>query len=70
MMTLKYTKNCLKTLKREIKPFIGDYAESNKAMFGKKQNEESSGDINYVLCTLSAASYRFLMKGFFPRSLP
>lgn len=61
MMTLKYTK---------IKPFIGDYAESNKAMFGKKQNEESSGDINYVLCTLSAASYRFLMKGFFPRSLP
>lgn len=33
-------------------------------------NEESSGDINYVLCTLSAASYRFLMKGFFPRSLP
>lgn len=34
-MTLKYTKNCLKTLKREIKPFIGDYAESNKAMFGK-----------------------------------
>lgn len=70
MMTLKQTKNCLKTLKREIKLFIGDYAESNKAMFGKKQNEESSGDINYVLCTLSAASYRFLMKGFFPRSLP
>lgn len=70
MMTLKQTKNCLKTSKREIKPFIGDYAESNKAMFGKKQNEESSGDINYVLCTLSAASYRFLMKGFFPRSLP
>lgn len=35
-MTLKYTKNCLKTLKREIKLFIGDYAESNKAMFGKK----------------------------------
>lgn len=70
MMTLKQTKDCLKTLKREIKPFIGDYAESNKAMFGKKQNEESSGDINYVLCTLSAASYRFLMKGFFPRSLP
>lgn len=62
-MTLKQTKNCLKTLKREIKP-LEDYAESNKAAFGKKQNEESSDDINYVLYTLSAASYRFLVKGF------
>lgn len=63
-MTLKQTKNCLKTLKREIKP-LKDYADqSNKAVFGKKQNEESSDDINYVLYTLSAASYRFLVKGF------
>lgn len=54
MMTLKYTKNCLKTLKREIKPFIGDYAESNKAMFGKNRMKRALviSIMYYVHCLL------------------
>lgn len=69
MMIFKQIKNCLKILKREIKLFIGDYVEFNKVMFGKKLNEESFGDINYVLCILFVVLYRFFMKGFFLRSL-
>lgn len=58
----------MKILKREIKLW-GDYVEFNKVMFGKKLNEESFGDINYVLCILFVVLYRFFMKGFFLRSL-